>query len=190
MIFRLKIKYYSKYPYRFRNVAALFRSLVISIFLLTATGIFFYRQLLPLWHEKIEISRSLVQQEESIQEAQDRLRTIKLEGPFARQWRPRQYLRYANICPTDTLAYQRLALINGNLHVTIKKMTIKKREKDLAGFDFGFEIVGRYMDLVAYWENLENNFSCFQIKNVKIWPESAENKYKGLLCLKMNGWLW
>ena len=190
MKFKLTIKYQSKYLGPLRNVAALYQGSLISIFLLIATGIFFYRQVLPLWHEKMEISRLLAQQEKSIRMSQNRLATFKLEGPFARQWRPRHYLRYANLCPNDTLVYQRLARINGKSRITIEEMTLKKGEKGLPGFDFAFKIVGHYTDLIAYWENLENNFSCFQIKNVKIWPKSAENKYNGLLCLKINGWLW
>jgi hypothetical protein len=158
-----------------------------AFLLMFLTVIFASEKLLPIFQNRAEISQEIHAQKRLIEQEEAKLGQIRLSAPFNRQWLPKQYLQFGSLCTNDTLIYHRLLLLQKKSQVYMNKIQIKNEE---VGFSFTIETIGSYPDLLDWLQDLENKFSFLRIKNMNLLPHSAENIYKGLLLLHIEGNLW
>jgi hypothetical protein len=188
--FKLKIVSQGSFVSRLFNSFPKILSHVFSTFLILVTMFFVLEKLVPIINESNELEQLIQLKQKELYKHQEKLFQIKLAGPFTRQWRPKHYLQFADLCSTDTLAYKKLTLLNKNSDVFIHSLDVKKEKNKTVGFDFSLDVLGTYSEVVKFLTNVEDQFSFFQIKSMDLSPESAEKRYMGLLQFHLEGWLW
>ena len=175
---------------RLRNSFPKVLSHVFSTSLILVTIFFVSEKLIPIINEGRELERAIQLKQKELLKQQENLYKVKLAGPFTRQWRPRHYLKFVDLCFTDTLAYKKLTLLNKNSDVIIHDLNVKREKDKTVGFDFSLDVLGTYSEVVKFLSNVEDQFSFFQIKSMDLSPKPAEKRYMGLLQFHLEGWLW
>jgi hypothetical protein len=188
--FKLKIENRDGLFSRLGNGFPKILSHVFSTSLLLATIFFVFVKLVPIINEGRELERAIQLKQKELLKQQENLFQVKLDGPFTRQWRPKHYLQFVDLCFTDTLAYKKLTLLNKNSDVIIHDLSVKREKDKTVGFDFSLDVLGTYSEVVKFLSNVEDQFSFFQIKSMDLSPEPAEKRYMGLLQFHLEGWLW
>jgi len=94
------------------------------------------------------------------------------------------------LCDSDTQVYLRILDQKLSRRLKFSAFQVDRENSPAQGFNFSMELSGQYSDFIPFLLNLENKFSFFQIKSMKMWPLSADNKYIGTVRMKLDGWLW
>jgi len=186
----LKIEYQSSWYQRLRRQAPMLVSYLLSSALIITSIYFAGEKLVPAYREKSKLHREIQQQQRNIQQLTTKLADFKSEGPFSPTWDPRLSARLAELCDSDTQVYYRFLDQEQKRQLKFNVLHVERMNSPIQGFSFTTELSGQYSDFIQFLGNLENKFSFLQIKSMKVWPQSAENRYRGVILLRLEGWLW
>ena len=72
----------------------------------------------------------------------------------------------------------------------IESLSVDEAAKLPFGFDFGIRLSVDHDKIVRFVQKLEAEFALFQIKQVHLQFEIADDRYGGIIHASIEGWIW